>query len=712
MRAGAWTTAWLLAAVFAVLLLAGAGAAAAGGSAQSATKANPVPMSITDRLKNYKAPPRPSTSSAAAAVVAATTTAPKCSGSTAAPLTITMPSFDAAHPGNQDLVFFKETPDGNAGKATLWVAWDFMTSQTDPDGSDHVITCDQLAYLQGQMDHIVDSDVKYFGAYQQRPAGNENIDVMIYNVVDESSFDPAVDSYIAGFFWDSVNDQFNRNMIFVDSLRWQDYLGPDAPVDPNRYEGTTAHELQHLIHNDHDADEDSWVDEGMADLAAYLAGYGYSEDHVVYYLAFHRTPLTTWSSELEHYGASLLFQAYLLENFGGTTDASKAAWLHKLIDEQQNSIAGVEAATGASFKKLFDSWMLANYLDDLSKTGPGGYPLGYRTIELTPFVSRNYTPWSIRRAITEIYGAGHGGNLPIPRIVGGGLKSGKVEFPVGEAPSYAAYYGLYKGVQPTLDAIFTGAAQSGVAPAEGSYEVFSGSQNLLTDRMLQLNVPVGDTLTFKTWYDLENEWDYGFVEVSTDNGSTWAPLKGSITRTSTNPNGSTAWENSLLGAATSSDAVITGNSGGWVNASFDLPAASNVLVRIAYYTDEGTLGQGWFVDDVHVTTAAGTFEPGFEAGTSGWTLGGWTRTTGLFQNDWSLSFVNPLNTKSSFVGNQFGYVDNGTLTSTGRERLALTLDTSRLYDDSAMVAFANRSENPFGTPYTLLVSKGSSSSSS
>jgi hypothetical protein len=29
-----------------------------------------------------------------------------------------------------------------------------------------------------------------------------------------------------------------------------------------------------------------------------------------------------------------------------------------------------------------------------------------------------------------------------------------------------------------------------------------------------------------------------------------------------------------------------------------------------------------------------------------------------------------------------------------------------------MVAFATRSENPFGTPYTLLVSKGSSSSSS
>jgi len=149
--------------------------------------------------------------------------------------------------------------------------------------------------------------------------------------------------------------------------------------------------------------------------------------------------------------------------------------------------------------------------------------------------------------------------------------------------------------------------------------------------------------------------------------------------------------------------------GGWVNATFDLPAASNVLVRIAYYTDEGTLGQGWFIDDVHVTSAGGTFEPGFEAGTNSWTLGGWTRTTGLFTNDWSLSFVNPLYSKSTFVANLFGFVDSGTLTSTGRERLALTLDTSRLYNESVMVAFANRSVNPFATPYTMLVSKGSSS---
>ena len=45
---------------------------------------------------------------------------------------------------------------------------------------------------------------------------------------------------------------------------------------------------------------------------------------MVYYLAFHRTSLTIWGSNLEDYGASYLFQLYLLENFGGPDFFTKA----------------------------------------------------------------------------------------------------------------------------------------------------------------------------------------------------------------------------------------------------------------------------------------------------------------------------------------------------------------------------------------------------
>jgi hypothetical protein len=624
-----------------VLLLAALPAASVG--AVQDPQALPIPVDISHRLKNQAAPAQPTDEEAAAAVEASVTTAPQCGGS-GETLTITIPSFDSENPGNQDVVFWQESVGGSA---TLWVAWDFLATAY---GRQDVITCDQLTYLQGTMDSIVDTNVYYFGDYVERPAGNDNIDVMIYNIVDESFFDPTFPFYIAGFFWSSLNLQFDQNMIFIDSLDWANRLGSnDSPwrgSDPNLwrenlYEGVVAHELEHLIHFDHDADEDSWVDEGMADLAEYLNGYGHPDGHVVYYLAFHRTPLTVWGGGLEDYGASYLFQLYLLENYGQKGSAYPTGWdntwTRRIIDEQANSIAGVEAATGANFNDLYDAWIVANYLDDSSQTGAGDFPIGYDEIDLAPYASPTYGSWSIERAITDIYSAGHHGNLPVDRYYGGYV-SGTVEFPVGEVAPYTPVYGLYKGMEPEMGIYLRGNAQSGVAPNSGNYEAASGGGHLVTDRMLALNTPVGGALTFWTWYDIEYEWDYGFVEASTDGGGTWMPLPGNITMNSNNPNSSTAWANSLVGGQASTNTAITGNSGGWVEATFALPAASDVLVRFSYYTDEAVNGQGWFIDDVSVNG----FEDGFESGAGNWSLGGWTITTGLFANDWIAGFVNPV----------------------------------------------------------------------
>jgi immune inhibitor A len=219
--------------------------------------------------------------------------------------------------------------------------------------------------------------------------------------------------------------------------------------------------------------------------------------------------------------------------------------------------------------------------------------------------------------------------------------------------------------------------------------------------MLSLNTPVGGTLTFWTWYDIEEEWDFGFVETSTDGGATWTPVAGSITRTSSNPNHSTAWQNSLLGSAASSNTVITGNSGGWVQATFTLPAASNVLVRFAYYTDEATNGQGWFIDDVSVNG----FSEDFETGTDGWNLSGWSHTTGLFNNDWIAGFINPIYNNNRLQSTAWGFLDGSV--SGAYEIISGIVDTSRLNKHSATVFFANRpGEDPFSAGYLLLVKKG------
>jgi hypothetical protein len=668
----------------------------------------PIPVDIDDVLKEMPVPAQPSPAEAAAIALSGETTASQCFGNDLS-LTYNLPSWDPDNPGSEDVVFWKETSAGSTGKATLWVAWDTLTY---PDGRVDVITCDQLAYMQSMMDSIVDTDVYYFGEYDQRPAGNENIDVMIYNIVDESYYAADFPFYIAGFFWGGLNDLEDRNMIFIDTLDWENRTGPDA-IRPYLYEGTVAHELQHLIHNDHDPGELSWVEEGLSDLSEYLNGFGHSDSHVVYYLAFHRTSLTVWGGGLEDYGASYLFQLYLLENFGQRAVAGPYewdnAWTRELCNDPRTGIEGIEGLTGRDMNALYDAWILANYLDDPSLTSADNLPLGYEEIDLAPFTSRAYSPWSIARSIEDTYGSDHHGNLPVSRYWGG-YRSGTVEYPLGALPPYAPLYGTYKGMQPEMDVFLRGQAQSGVEPAEGVYEMASGSGNMLTDRMLALYVPVGGTLTFQTWFHIEKDWDFGFVEASTDGGTTWAPLVGNITRYSDNPFGSTAWDNSLVSGQADTDAAITGNSGGWVDAAFALPAASDVLIRFSYYTDEAYNDPGWFVDDVSVNG----FSDGFETGTADWDVGGWTRTTGLFDNDWSAAYVNPVYDRGKFDYLDYGYWHDGLACTDANgdpaECILGVVDTARLNRESATVVISNRpAESPFEANYLLLIEKGDAS---
>lgn len=654
-----------------------------------------VKVDGTPLIEKMKIPRQPNAKEAAEIAAAGDTTEPQCNTdeNDIETLTLTLQSWDPNNPLTQDVVFFRETASDAPGRARLWVAWDFLATAWGPPDE---ITCEQLDALQQAADGIIDTDQYYFGDYVQRPAGSPNIDILVYNVVDEMYFDEDYGSYIAGFFSSAYQDLFNRNIFVLDSYDWAGGLGPDAE-EPNSIEGIFAHELEHLIHADHDASELSWIDEGLAELAVYLNGFGHTSN-TIWYIAYHRDSLTMWGSQLEDYGGSYLFQLYLLENFGTRDgDTWSPDWTRGMVDQQLDGIAAVEAQTGKSMKTLFDAWMLANLEDDPSREAVDGLPMGYDEIDLNPYVDPYYGPWSIRTAIKSIYGAGSNGNLPVSRYWGGSM-SGSVEWPQGAAAPYAPYYRSYGGQNPSMNLRFRGDGESGVAPPEGTKLVGAGSGSMLTDRILALKDPVGGTLTFKTWFDIEEDWDYGFVEVSTSGGP-WTAIPGTITRESTNPFGSTAWLNAL-GTATSTDAAITGASGAWLDAEFDIPP--NSMVRFNYYTDEAVNGRGWFIDDV----AIDGFSDGFEDGDGNWSLGGWSLSTGLFANDWIGAYVNPIKQSGKKVSDEIAYLE-GELDPEGVERFMATIDTSTLGDGRVVVAFANRgaTDDAFDADYQILVKK-------
>ena len=93
-------------------------------------------------------------------------------------------------------------------------------------------------------------------------------------------------------------------------------------------------------------------------------------------------------------------------------------------------------------------------------------------------------------------------------------------------------------------------------------------------------IPVtsGMKLSFWCWYNIENNYDKGFVEVSTD--ARYFKILDSF----------------------------TGSSGSWQYKEYDLAnySGESVFIRFRYTTDQGTLNEGFYVDDITPIAAFGS----------------------------------------------------------------------------------------------------------
>ena len=97
-------------------------------------------------------------------------------------------------------------------------------------------------------------------------------------------------------------------------------------------------------------------------------------------------------------------------------------------------------------------------------------------------------------------------------------------------------------------------------------------------------------LVFWTKYDIESNWDYGQVDISTNNGSTWLPLQGQYTEPgvgSFQPNG---------------EPLYDGMRSNWVSEEISLMSykAAQNKIRFQLNTDGNTERDGWYVDDIAI----------------------------------------------------------------------------------------------------------------
>ncbi len=132
----------------------------------------------------------------------------------------------------------------------------------------------------------------------------------------------------------------------------------------------------------------------------------------------------------------------------------------------------------------------------------------------------------------------------------------------------------------------------------GSGSYYSGQDNYLHNYIeMAAFYPVSQAATIlcQLWYDIEDGWDYAFVEASFDDGLTWQTVPGDLT-TDYDPNGNN------LGNG------ITGSSAGWVPAEFYLDQIPGILtdsilkIRFVYSTDASVMGEGIYIDDIGPVT--------------------------------------------------------------------------------------------------------------
>ena len=505
------------------------------------------------------------------------------------------------------------------------------------------ISTAQLAYLLDELDtNMYPIETAIYGDLVPRGSEEDGhkVWVLIHNIRDEAYYGD-FEFYVAGYFSSSENSDANKNMFHIDTYDWFNRTGPDG-TRPYLYEGTFAHEFEHMIHFDQDPDEPSWVDEGLADLAGYFCGYGHSDGHIDYYLRRHwYTPLTFWGSGLEDYGASYLFALYLYDHFGG------AEFISALVQEQLNGIEGIEATLAVfgyseTFDEVFDAWTIANWVDDTRKAG-GKY--GYYSLEIGGPDSRYHTLEYWMDIYHQLYIDAYGDWLQMFPFYETPFQETGWQFAVyGDTLPYTANYFRFNS-KKAAELWMDGQDFAGIAPHSGSYEWYSGDLAWAYRSFYQtFDIPVtGASLNFWTAYDIEEDWDYGYVEVHDLTMNEWYTLEDLNGNTidydaegQTNPN-CPAGRNPKDYDLDDRWHAFTGNSDGWVEVLMDLDpfAGHSIELHFRLWQDGAFTLVNMFVDDISIPELG--FSDDVEAGEDGWATDGWSVSEGLWDNGWDMT---------------------------------------------------------------------------
>ncbi len=371
--------------------------------------------------------------------------------------------------------------------------------------------------------------------------------------------------------------------------------------------GVLAHEFQHMIHQNMDINESTWVNEGFSELASFLNGFDPGSTDQLY-ARFTDIQLNYWprqeeESPLPHYGASYLFMAYLYEQMG--TSFTKALVANpldgfKALDANLAILSWLDHSNQLqNSDDIFQNWTVANILQDASLS-EGQY--GYTEVQEVPQFTITHQ-----------------------------LDCNALEDLELQVHQYGVDYYELTCDEP-FQVTFEGESSVEIVPADpnsGDMYFWSNkgdqSSMTLTQKFDFRKVQGPISIRFHTWYDLESDWDYVYLLASED-GETWRMLD-TPNCTMEDPTGN----NQGCG--------YTGRSDGWILEEVDLSdyAGEEVTLQFEYLTDAALNGEGFLIDDVSI--AAIDYETDFESGDGGWQPDGFVRISNKLPQTYRISLI-------------------------------------------------------------------------
>lgn len=492
---------------------------------------------------------------------------------------------------------FKEFTLRSVGdNVEIWVANDLSFPEGDKRPA-HIVTQEQVDKLRDEFDsNIYPKATSFFGTPDSLDGshsplaqwgnvpegyyeGSDKVIMLVDNIKDDGYYDPSYPFFVAGFFWQTLENYIDRNIITIDTNSWETRL-------ESTFFGTTIHELQHLIHADNDGAEETWINEGMSTFSEYLGGYGHDVGSINFYLDHPENSLVNWDDHrtaetgpetIADYGQVYLFTLYMNDKFGQDFIRDLA------LNETQgiDSVNQVLKAHGSTmdFTQLYQNFITALTLDS-NKIGEGIY---------------DFDSINLRDLLVDKEGTKRGMTVNFEKAL---------EF---EKDGVPAWGGDFKELdfQDKINGIsFDGVDflpipwESAADPLDSGNQVLWGNKGDEADNALIFEADLSGveaaTLKFDNFIDIEEQWDFGVVQVSTDGGNTWKSLANENTRNDVVEEGYPKIKENVPG--------FTGHYEEWQEETFDLSeyAGQKILVSFRYLTDWGYNDSGWFIDNIEI----------------------------------------------------------------------------------------------------------------